>query len=189
LSGAIVVAAVLSALLTAIPLLLPAPDAAARRAEAAQVEVSEVSAALTALASDTADVGSAVRRAGGAAVAGQAHALQHRRELDGLGTGATRPGPAARRAATAVRRSADVLVRDTQETAEATRAAAAGVAGLQSSSTAIATWRADLKRRVTPDPAPWSDRLRVASGVMTVVTGVLAAWLAWRKLAPGGSGI
>src|SRR4029453_2851718 len=30
------------------------------------------------------------------------------------------------------------------------------------------------------------DRLRTASGVLTIVTGLLAAWLAWRKLAPGG---
>jgi hypothetical protein len=189
LSGAIVIAAVLSAVLTAIPLLLPAPDAAAKRAEAAQLEVSEVSAALTALGSHTVDVGSTVRRASTAAAAGKAHALEHRRELDGLGTGATRSGPAARRAATALRKSADLVLRDNQEVVDATRAAAANAASLQSSSTAIATWRADLRQRVKPAPAPWRDRLRLASGVMTVVAGVLAACLAWRKLAPGGSGI
>jgi hypothetical protein len=61
LPGAIVIAAVLSAVLTAIPLLLPAPDAAAERAQAALVEAGDVSAALTALG------GHGRRRLGGAA--------------------------------------------------------------------------------------------------------------------------
>lgn len=191
LPGAIVAAAVVSAILTAVPLLVPEPDAAAKRAEATLVETSQVSAALTALPGHTAEVGSAVQRAGAAAAAGQAHARELRRQLDGLSTGTAASDPAALRTVPALRESAEALLRDNQEAVDATGAAAAGVAGLRSSSTEISAWRDSLQRRMQAarSPAPWRDRLRAASGVLTIVTGLLAAWLAWRKLAPGGTGI
>lgn len=155
LSGAIVAAAVLSAVLTAVPLLLPEPDATAKRAEATLVETSEVSAALTALGSRTSEVDSAVERAGTAAVAGQAHARNLRRRLDRLGTGTTGSDPAVLRKVPALRESADALLRDNQEALDASRAAADGVAGLRSSSAEITAWRDSLQRRVQPAPAPW----------------------------------